>query len=397
TLRGKFMRICIVTETFPPEINGVAMTLNRIAHGLVAEGHEVLVIRPKQRDDKVSDHKHAFREVCVPGMPIPGYQSLNFGLPSGSKIQTVWKTWQPQVVYIATEGPLGFSAIRAAERLNIPTTSGFHTNFNQYMADYNLPFLKDVAGGYLKWFHNRTLATFAPSPDTIRELEALGLLNLRLLGRGVDTQLFSPDRRSAELRASWGASPDTPVAIYVSRMAAEKNLPLAIEAMTHLKQRDPRTKCVFVGDGPERENMIRRYPDFIFAGMRRDEDLATHYASADLFIFPSTSETFGNVVTEALASGLVTIAFDYAAPKLYIRNGENGHVVPFADEAEFVNTCHYALSQRDNWEHWRTAARETSLGLSWKHIIEGFVENLTEASKRFQAQGIPEETAQLTH
>ncbi|MGB0373093.1 MAG: glycosyltransferase family 4 protein [Opitutales bacterium] len=391
------MRVSIITETFPPEINGVAMTLNRVARGLVAEGHEVLVIRPKQRDDKVSEHKHVFREVCVPGMPIPGYQSLNFGLPSGGKIHTVWKTWRPDVVYIATEGPLGFSAIGAADKLQIPTTSGFHTNFNQYMADYNLPFLKDVAGGYLRWFHNKTLATFAPSPDTIRELEALGLLNLRLLGRGVDTQLFTPERRSRELRESWGAGPEDPVAIYVSRMAAEKNLPLAIEAMEHLRKINPRTRCVFVGDGPERENMIRRHPDFIFAGMRRDEDLAAHYASADLFIFPSTSETFGNVVTEALASGLVAVAFNYAAPKLYIESGENGYLVPFGDEAAFVKVCEQSLRERENWPQIRQAARETSLGLGWKRIIEGFVENLQEASERFGSGSKPEETAALSH
>lgn len=377
------MRICIVTETFPPEINGVAMTLNRIAHGLVQAGHQVLVIRPKQRDDKVSEHNHAFREICVPGLPIPGYQSLNFGLPSGSKIQQVWKAWQPDVVYIATEGPLGFSAIGAADKQNVPTTSGFHTNFNHYMADYNLPFLKDAAAGYLRWFHNRTLATFAPSPDTVKELDGLGLLNLRLLGRGVDTDLFSPDRRSETLRESWGAGPDDPVAIYVSRMAAEKNLPLAIEAMTHLQKLNPKTKCVFVGDGPERENMIRRYPEFIFAGMRRDEDLAAHYASADLFVFPSTTETFGNVVTEALASGLVTLAFDYAAPKLYIRHQENGLVVPFGNEPAFVDTCAYALEHQSQWPQWRAAARETSMDLGWSKIVNGFVENLEEAAARF--------------
>ena len=377
------MRICIVTETFPPEINGVAMTLNRIALGLVAIGHKVLVIRPKQKDDRLPDHSHDFREVCVPGLPIPGYDSLNFGLPSGGKIQTVCKKWQPDVVYIATEGPLGFSAIGAAERLKIPTTSGFHTNFNQYMADYKLPFLKDVTGGYLRWFHNRTLATFAPSPDTIKDLESMGLLNLRLLGRGVDTALFSPEKRSEELRQSWGAAPEDPVAIYVSRMAVEKNLPLAIEAMEHLKKLNPRTRCVYVGDGPERESMARRYPDFVFAGMRRDEDLAAHYASADMFIFPSITETFGNVVTEAMASGLVTIAFNYAAPKLYIRDGENGPAVPFGDEPAFIETCERALQARDQWETWRSAARETSLGLGWNCIIEGFVENLEEAASRF--------------
>ena len=377
------MRIAIITETFPPEVNGVAMTLSRIARGLVAAGHEVLVIRPKQKHEKISDHHHEFREVCVAGLPIPGYDSLNFGLPSGSKIEHVWKAWQPDIAYIATEGPLGFSTIGAAKRLQVPVVSGFHTNFNHYMANYNLPFLKDATGSYLRWFHNRTLATFAPSPDSINQLETMGLQNLRLLGRGVDTALFSPEKRNPELRTEWGASDSDIVALYVGRIAAEKNLPLTIEAMQHLRALRPGTQCVMVGDGPERANVMRRHPEFIYPGMQRGEGLAQHYASADLFIFPSVTETFGNVVTEAMASGLVPIAYDYAAPRQYIEDGSQGFIAAFNDDVDFIRACDRALAAQDTWDEIRNRGRQAMEHLTWSRIVEEFIENLREALSRF--------------
>lgn len=214
----------------------------------------------------------------------------------------------------------GQSAIRAAEDLNIPIVSGFHTNFHEYMKHYRLPILEQLVRGFLKKTHNRTRRTFAPSVDVIKKLEEIGIQDTRLLGRGVDTKLFDPERRDSKLRRRWGIQDgDGIVAIFVSRLAAEKNIPLAAKAFEALRAKLPKVSCVFVGDGPERSKLEKQHPDFIFSGMQQGEDLARHYASGDLFIFPSITETFGSVVTEALASGLVTVAFDYAAPRRFIR------------------------------------------------------------------------------
>lgn len=370
------MHIAIVTETFPPEVNGVAMTLNRLASGLAAKGHEVQVVRPRQKK-----HAHAerpFPEILVPGLPLPGYKGLRFGLPARFRLIREWKQKRPDVLYVATEGPLGLAAISAARRLGIPVTSGFHTNFNLYMKHY-IPGANRVMAGYLRWIHNRTWCTYTPSATTKTELESLGIRRVKVLGRGVDTQLFRPDRRNPELRQAWGADPGAVVPIFVSRIAAEKNLDLTASAFALAAEDCPDTCPVWVGDGPELARLQREYPEFHYAGMRSGEDLAAHYASGDLFIFPSTTETFGNVVTEAMASGLVVVAYDYAAPRLLIEDGVHGFLAPFDDPDAYLQAVRRALEARPRWAAIRDAARQRAENLSWDSVIDQFGRTLAEA------------------
>jgi len=372
------MKLCIVTETYPPEVNGVAMTLNRIAEGLRESGHRIAIVRPRQGGEgkHAADPDHHI----VPSLPLPGYKGLQFGLPCRPRLRKLWQTAPPDIIYVATEGPLGQSAIKAGHDLGIPLTSGFHTNFHQYMEHYRLPGMGRVAEGFLRKTHNRTRRTFAPSRDVIRQLDAMGILNTRLLGRGVDTRLFNPAKRDDGLRARWGVTHDDGlVAIFVSRIAAEKNIPLTLEAFARIKRRMPDAACVFVGDGPERAKLERLHPEFVFAGMRQGEDLARHYASGDLFVFPSTTETFGNVVTEAMASGLVTLAYDYAAPGQYIRDGENGYLAEFDRRTAYLAKLDAALDARAAWTALREAARLTSESLGWNRIVEGFAAELEAA------------------
>lgn len=372
------MNLCIVTETYPPEVNGVAMTLSQISEGLRKQGHRVTVVRPRQSSEA---QNATYRdETIVPGLPLPGYDGLRFGLPCRRTLRKLWTQERPDIIYAATEGPLGQSAINAAEDLSIPVTSGFHTNFHEYMKHYKLPILEKMVGGFLKKTHNRTLRTFAPSQDVIERLDAMGIQGTRLLGRGVDTELFSPAKRDPALRQRWGVDNENGVvAIFVSRLAAEKNIPLAAKAFERIRQLHPDVACVFVGDGPERAKLEKKHPDFIFAGMQKGEDLARHYASGDIFVFPSITETFGNVVTEAMASGLVTLAYDYAAPRRYIVNGENGYIAPFNDENAFMAHLESALQAQAQWPELRRKARATAETLGWEGIISGFIEELQAA------------------
>ncbi|MFT5836603.1 MAG: glycosyltransferase involved in cell wall biosynthesis [Candidatus Azotimanducaceae bacterium] len=371
------MKLCIVTETYPPEINGVAMTLHRISNELRQQGHSVRIIRPRQSSE--AQNARYDDTLIVTGLPLPGYDGLRFGLPCSHKLRTYWETNRPDIIYVATEGPLGQSAIKAAAQLDIPIVSGFHTNFHEYMKHYKLPILEKMVQGFLRKTHNKTRRTFAPSKDVIERLEAMGIEGIRLLGRGVDTALFSPAKRDAALRQRWGVDDDGIVALFVSRLAAEKNIPLTAKTFKKIKQRHPNVACVFVGDGPERAKLEKAHPDFIFAGMQTGDDLARHYASADLFVFPSVTETFGNVVTEAMASGLVTLAYDYAAPGRYIRDGINGFLAPFDQSDEFLNATDRALEQRRNWPSIRVAARETAEELDWAGIVKQFAQDLEEA------------------
>jgi glycosyltransferase involved in cell wall biosynthesis len=235
---------------------------------------------------------------------------------------------------------LGLSAARAARRLGIPVVSGFHTNFHHYCKHYGVSWLQDLALRYLRWFHNQTDCTVVSNEDLRSRLLVAGFKNVTILDRGVDSRLFSPQRRCKELRREWGSSDDDPVLIYVGRIAPEKNLALAIESYRAMKSHCDRLKFVIVGDGPHRRALQREHPELIFAGMQTGERLARYYASADVFLFPSETETFGNVTLEAMASGLVVVAYNYAGAKLHITDGETGVLVRLGDAKAFtVSVC----------------------------------------------------------
>jgi len=376
------MHLALVTETYPKEVNGVAMTLQRLVRGLRERGHRVDVIRPRQGPGDHGAQEPGGDEIPVPGLPIPRYPGLRFGLPGITRLGRLWTARRPDVVHIATEGPLGWGARRAARRLGIPISSSFHTNFHTYSGHYASAWFRSATLRVLRNFHNGTSVTLVPSGDVVRSLTAAGFRNVGLLGRGVDTELFSPARRDPALRREWGADDDTPVAIYVGRLASEKNLPLTVQAWEAARAVEPRLRMVMVGDGPLLASLRARHPEITFAGVRHGEDLARHYASADWFLFASTTETFGNVVTEAMASGLLVLAFDYAAAQRYLRDGENGHTVPFDDAAAYLAAARRIAADTAAWPARRAAARATAGGISWAAVITRFEQILTRVATR---------------
>ena len=369
------MNFMIVTDTFPPDINGVARTLLILAQGLIHRGHRVNIVTTVTGEQ----NPPSLEVTRVRSLPVPGYESIRMGLASRKAMEREIKKHQPDAMYVAVETPMGLSAIRGAARAGVGVVSGFHTNFHTYTTSYKLRLLGDLAARYLRWIHNRTRRTLAPSEGTADQLRKLGVNNVGVLGRGVDAELFHPSRRDPALRKEWGADDSTPVALFVSRIAAEKNLPLAVRAFERLAQLNPGVRCIFVGDGPKSKWLRETYPQFVHAGLRTGEDLARHYASADLFVFPSLSETFGNVLIEALASGLVTVSFDYAAARQVVRQGENGFVAAFGDEDAYLRVTSEAL------QHWndatlRQAARDAARTLSWSAIVDLFEHELKQAA-----------------
>lgn len=376
------LHLALVTETYAPEINGVALTLGRLVDGLAARGHRLTVIRPRQRHESPRysvTHRLACRQVRLPGVPMPGYPQLRLGLPAGRRLRQLWTVARPDLVHVATEGPLGASAIATARQLGLPVTSSFHTNFDQYTRNYQLGWLGPVVTTWLRHFHNRTRRTFVPTPELLARLAARGYRNLRLLSRGVDTALFHPGRRDEALRASWGAAPGDPVVVHVGRLASEKNYPLLFQAFDALQAVAPRARLVLVGDGPLLAACQRQRPDAIFTGFYTGANLARHYASGDLYLHASSTETFGNVVTEALASGLAVSAFDYAAAHQFIRSGVNGLTAPVGDSATF--RAHAAQLGRDAALRARLAAAAPASvrAQSWDGVIDRFAADLEEA------------------
>lgn len=317
------MRFAIVTETYPPEVNGVALTVQGLEAGLRQRGHDVSVVRPRQPDDgtDVDD------TLLVRGARLPRYPGLKFGLPATRRLLALWKENPPDALYLATEGPLGWSALRAARRLGIPVATGFHTRFDEYMRDYGARFLQPTALRWMRYFHNGADATLVPTRELAGFLQSQGFRHLVRLARAVDARHFSPSRRDDALRAVWGLGPDDVAVIYVGRIAAEKNLDLSIRAFRAIQETRPTAKFVWVGDGPLRERLAQEHPDFLFCGVQRGDALARHFASGDLFLFSSHSETFGNVTLEAMASGVPVVAFDYGAAREHLIDGVHGAAV----------------------------------------------------------------------
>jgi glycosyltransferase involved in cell wall biosynthesis len=364
------LRVAVVTETYPPEVNGVAATVSRVVEGLRQRGHELQLIRPRQDRSDAASQEPAFVEVLIRGLPIPRYPELKMGLPSRRALLRRWAEHRPDVVHIVTEGPLGWSALQAAKHLRLPVVSDFRTNFHAYSRHYGVGWLRTPVMAYLRKFHNRTACTMVPTEGLKAELQSAGFKGLRVVARGVDTQQFDPVRRSESLRASWNAGPDTLVALCVGRLAPEKNLGTVIAAVEAMRERDARLRLVLVGDGPERARLQQRCPEAIFAGTRRGNDLAAHYASADVFLFPSVTETFGNVVPEAMASGLAVVAYDHAAAGQLVRPGHSGLLARLDDSTAFCQLAQQLAGDLPRARAMGREARETAQRLDWGRIIE---------------------------
>ena len=394
--RSAQLNIALVTETYLPEVNGVAITIGRMVDGLRQQGHHIHMIRPRQHKQDVAAKADSYEETLVSGMPIPGYPELKSGLSAKGTLVRLWRQQRPDIVHIATEGPLGWSALSAARKLNLPVSTDFHTNFQNYTQHYGIGLLKRPIAAYLRYFHNKADCTLVPTTSLQRELEQDNYQNVLVVSRGVDAELFQPEKRDAGLRASWGADGDTPVVMLVSRIAAEKNLPVVFQAFREMRAADARAKLVIVGDGPARAELQRQYPDAIFAGMQTGEALAKHYASGDIFLYPSLTETYGNVTVEAMASGLATVAYDYAAAKQHIRHDVNGLLVPFGDTAAFITQAKGLISDMGRVQRLRHEARHTVESLTWEHIMGQMETVLFDTVRAQGADHVQPETAAAT-
>ena len=366
------MRIEFVTDTFAPDVNGVAMTLGRLVSGLREQGHFVHVLHTANREKQSG-------ETALPSLAMPGYKEVRMGLPGRLKLFRRWRKKRPDVIYVATESPLGYSAIKAASSLGIPVAAGFHTNFDEYLDNYKVGLLKPAAQAYLRKVHLRADRTFAPSIEVVERLRREGFGDVSLLGRGVDTNLFHPSRRDSELRRSWGGSDGAPVVLMVGRVAAEKNLPLGLEAFRAMQASVPDARCVVVGDGPVRKQLEEAHPDIHFAGVQTGADLAAHYASADILLFPSETETFGNVLLEGMASGLVTLSYDYAASARHVVHGVNGLKVGVGEREAFIEEAVRSLSARLGGDI-QAVARKGMEKHGWGRVIGDFELELREMS-----------------
>jgi len=381
------LSIAVVTETYTPELNGVALTVERTVNYLRGRGHRVDLVRPRQGGEAEEEGT-----LLVRGFPLPRYPGLQFGMPAVLRLLRRWRKQRPDVVHIVTEGPLGWAALLAARQLGVPVSSDYRTHFQKYSGYYRLGRLADVIGAALRTFHNRCDLTFVPTRMLAAELAAQGYRNLAVVGRGVDGELFSPSRRSAGLRAQWGLGEGQLAVLHVGRLAPEKNPALVREAFHAIRRERPDARLIWVGDGPLRPELERDAPGEIFADVQRGEALAQHYASADLFLFPSLSETFGNVVVEAMASALPIVAFDIGATHEHLADRLSARVLPPPEgdtraaaalaESAFIGAARVLAVQDRERRLLADAARSAAMQLAWPVILGEFEAHLVACAAR---------------
>jgi glycosyltransferase involved in cell wall biosynthesis len=361
------MRITLVTETFFPQVNGVSRTLGELARHLRQCGDDVQLICP--------DYGSAVNQegvLAVPSIVLPFYKELHLPRPPFGRAHRAVAAFRPDIVHIATEATLGWSLLRYVLKRGLPVVSSFHTNFDQYSGHYGVGWAKSLIWQYLRWFHNRTRESYVPSYTTIRDLEERGFQRLELWRRGVDSEVFRPDRPGRhEVRRALGWSPDDVVITYVSRLAPEKNVDYLADALSIVASRRPDVRILFVGDGPSRRALEGRIGAIAhFAGYRGQADLADHYAAGDLFAFASRTETLGNVVLEAMSSGLPVVALAAGGVSETVRSGSTGILVGAGEPVErFAKAMLWLIEQSDERRRMAEAARAYAVSQNWDAIM----------------------------
>lgn len=374
------MRIAYVTETYPPEVNGMATLAAHMVEGLHACGHEVDLIRPRQPHEAELKTSQTW---LTSARALPFFPGVRIGKASASAMRHRFIQHRPAVVHLSTPGPLSWAAMRAARGLAIPITTDFQANFHAYAGQGARAWLQLAVLRALRHFHNTAQRTHVPTIDLRQQLDLAGFERLQVIGRGVDTRRFSPQARSQALRERIlgpHAPPDAPVLLYVGRLSREKNIALALDAFEAVRSGMPDAALAVVGDGPLRASLQARHPQVHFAGLQTGDALASYYASADFFLFPSMVDAYGLEVTEALASGLPVLAFDTGAAAELLPGRGGGRLIPLGEDAHFI-TAACALA----WQHrhaalMRVQARQIALDLPWAPVIEAFESSLTEVA-----------------
>ncbi len=369
------LRLAIFTDTYPPHMNGVAAALGRLAHAVRERGGEVRVVT-------TTDPRAPSTEADVrrwPSIPFWAYPQLRVSAPPPGYIARELAAWRPTLVHVATPFGIGLAARRAAQALGVPMVTSYHTSLSQYAAFYKLGKLSAPGWSFLRWFHNSGLRTYCPSDAIREELDANGFRNTRIWSRGVDMSRFNPSRRSAEMRTRFGAGPDTIVVAYIGRIAAEKGLGVAAAAMRRLEG-DPSIRFVVVGEGPYEKKLRALAPaNTVFTGRLSGDALAEAYASADMFVFPSTTDTFGQVLLEAMASGLPVVAVD-AGPTREVLGASAGILAPPGNDAALA--AEILRLAGDSAERARLAVEATRVASarSWISVFDNLVRDYREVT-----------------
>jgi glycosyltransferase involved in cell wall biosynthesis len=328
------MRIGLVTDTYVPQVNGVSTIVRRIVDALGESGHDVAIIAPRYPE---AGDRSILRELRVPSVPFPPYPAIRLSLPSFGAAARFLDDFRPDLVHVHTEGPLGLVGRRYALRRGLPLATSFHTDFPRYARHYGAPALAPLVWRWLVWFHGAAGLTFTPGEAIRDELRGHGLSSARVWGRGVNPRQFHPARRDAGWRRWLAGSDDSAIVLHVGRLAPEKNLETLIGAWKLARERlGQRATFTVAGEGPLAARFVAELPFVRQLGFLPRTSLASLYASCDLCVLPSHTETCGLVALEAMASGLPVIAANAGGLRESVRHEETGLLVAPHDAQAFA-------------------------------------------------------------
>lgn len=364
------MRVAIFTDTFAPDVNGVARTLKRFTDYLESKGYEFKVFAPESTNESLfSSHIHRFAS-----LPFFLYPECRLALPNMVQVKAELQRFKPDIIHVATPFNIGLCGLHYAKKLNIPVVGSYHTDFDQYLEYYDLQFFSKFLWKYMHWFHRPLRKIFVPSQETLEQLRKQRFSNLAIWGRGVDCSLFHPNYNSDEVRTAYQIK-EKFVLSYVGRLAPEKDIETLMNLTTQLPDniRD-NVHWLIVGDGPLKEEMIKSSPqNMTFAGYLNGVNLAKVYASSDLFVFPSPTETFGNVVLEAHAAGTPVIGANSGGVKNIIQQGKTGFLCEAKNIEQFSTAIHTILTNETLLKEMGNNARAYALTQTWAQIFDGLL------------------------
>jgi phosphatidylinositol alpha 1,6-mannosyltransferase len=391
------LKIAIFTETFLPQVNGVVRTMEKIIRHLEENGHQVKLFA-------IGDGETTYSKtdvVRLEGVPFSFYKELFIVKPEDrllskllendisqtamvalqtlipskhSLVEKELKEFKPDLIHLATPATLGAIGIYYAERLKLPCLSTYHTDLASYSLSYNVPFLEEFINAATNLIYSKTQRILAPSRSSVKQLRLIGLKNVGVFGRGVDHKLFSPSKAKKEVLKTYGLDPNKVTIVYVGRLAEEKSLPELISSFKELKQNHSNIQLLFIGDGPARESLeqeLKTTDNYAFAGLKKGEELAELFASADIFAFPSKTETFGQVVQEAMASGLPVVGYDSPGVRDLVQHTFTGFLA--YDQTSFTNSIEKLLNNELRTQL-SNNARLFAETRSWETILNGLVE-----------------------
>jgi len=366
---GIRLRIALVSSSYNYIKDGIALTMNRLVSFLESRGVDVLVVAPVS---KTAAFPHSGTLVPVASVPLPFRPEYRvaLGLPHEARWRIM--AFNPHIIHITVPDLLGYQALRFGRSFGVPVVASYHTRYETYLKYYpGLELLRPLLKSYLRFFYRSCQNVYVPSESMAQVLADHGIAeNVSLWSRGVDTDRFSPAKRSQLWQQRYGIGDNKPVVIFISRLVREKELATLAAVFNGLADGANVPGCVVVGDGPERAWLEAQIPNAIFTGFLDGEDLARAYASSDVFFFPSETESFGNVTLEAMASGLPTVCADATGSRSLVVHGETGYLASPRDIQGFLTHVRQLLNDANLRRRLGAAARVRSLHYSWDKVMQ---------------------------